>query len=129
MRAAPRGLWLGMILTLGLAKGSFAQKALTWQEVRDRFEMANPSLQAGEVGVEESRAVEITAYLRPNPQFTLLTDGTQIAPYNGVWKPLAGTMLSTTVSYLHERNHKRELRQESAQGATRIAVSQQADLE
>jgi cobalt-zinc-cadmium efflux system outer membrane protein len=118
-----------MILTLGLAKGSFAQKALTWQEVRDRFEMANPSLQAGEVGVEESRAVEITAYLRPNPQFTLLTDGTQIAPYNGVWKPLAGTMLSTTVSYLHERNHKRELRQESAQGATRIAVSQQADLE
>jgi len=33
------------------------------------------------------------------------------------------------VSYLHERQHKRELRLESAQKATGIAVSGQADLE
>ena len=33
------------------------------------------------------------------------------------------------VSYLHERQHKRELRLESAQKATGIAVSSQADLE
>ena len=31
--------------------------------------------------------------------------------------------------YLHERQHKRELRLESAQGATTIAESQQLDLE
>ncbi len=33
------------------------------------------------------------------------------------------------VNYLHEREHKRELRRESAQEATGIAVSDQADLE
>jgi cobalt-zinc-cadmium efflux system outer membrane protein len=34
-----------------------------------------------------------------------------------------------SVSYLHERNHKRELRLESARKATAITSSQQADLE
>ena len=34
-----------------------------------------------------------------------------------------------TVNYLHERQHKRELRLESAQQETGIAVSDQADLE
>ena len=34
-----------------------------------------------------------------------------------------------SASYLHERQHKRELRLESAQKATGIAESQQADLE
>jgi cobalt-zinc-cadmium efflux system outer membrane protein len=34
-----------------------------------------------------------------------------------------------SVTYLHERQHKRELRLESAQGATKIAVSSQADLD
>jgi cobalt-zinc-cadmium efflux system outer membrane protein len=36
---------------------------------------------------------------------------------------------SATVNYLHERQHKRELRRDSAQDATKIAVSGQADLE
>jgi len=36
---------------------------------------------------------------------------------------------SGTVTYLHEREHKRELRRDSAQQATGIAVSQQSDLE
>src|ERR1700688_3508653 len=109
--------------------GVFAQQALTWQEVRDRFESANPSLRAGRIGVDESRAQEISAYLRPNPNLALATDGTQIAPYKGVWQPLTGTMVSTNFSYLHERQRKRELRLESAQDATKIATSGQTDLE
>jgi len=106
-----------------------AQKVMTWQEVRDRFEAANPSLRAGQIGVDESRAQEISAYLRPNPNLTLATDGTQIAPYKGVWRPLAGTMVSTNFSYLHERQRKRELRLESAQDSTKIAVFGESDLE
>jgi cobalt-zinc-cadmium efflux system outer membrane protein len=106
-----------------------AQQPLTWQSVRDRFEANNPTLLADRVNVDESKAQEITAYLRPNPQFTLSTDGTQIAPYQSVWKPFAGTMLSTNFSYLHERDHKRELRLESAQKTTGIASSTHADLE
>ncbi len=106
-----------------------APTPLTWEQVRQRFEQNNPTLLAGKLGIDESKAQEITAYLRPNPGFTVLKDGTQIAPYQGVWQPTAGTMLSTSLSYLHERQHKRELRQESAQKATGIAISGQADLE
>ena len=39
-----------------LANAAQAQRALTWQEIRDKFEAANPSLQAGQIGVDESRA-------------------------------------------------------------------------
>ncbi len=122
-------LCVGLFATAVLAESGFAQKPLTWQEVRDKFEAANPTLRAGQIGLDESKAQEITAFLRPNPNFTLSTDGTQIAPYKGVWQPLTGTQFSTNFSYLHERQRKRELRQESAQKGTGIATSGQADLE
>ena len=112
-----------------LAQSAAPPRAITWREAQDRFRANNPSLLAGQVAVEEARADEITAYLRPNPDFTLLTDGTQIAPSQGVWRPFAGTMFSTNLSYLHEREHKRELRLTSAQKATTVAMSAQTDLE
>jgi cobalt-zinc-cadmium efflux system outer membrane protein len=111
-----------------LAGSAFAQKALTWEEIRAKFEAANPTLRAGQIGIDESKAQEITAYLRPNPGLTVSTDGTQIAPYKGVWQPFTGTQFGGNLSYLHERQHKRELRLESAQKATGVAGSQQADL-
>src|ERR1700736_777086 len=75
-------------LAFVLAESGFAQTPLTWQEVRDKFEAANPTLRAGQIGIDESKAQEITAYLRPNPNFSLLTDGTQAAPFQGTWRPL-----------------------------------------
>jgi outer membrane protein, heavy metal efflux system len=75
------------------------------------------------------QAEEITAYLRPNPQLTLSTDGTQLAPNHGVWQPVSGTFYSPNFSYLHERDHKRELRLETAKEGTQIAGSQHQDLE
>ncbi|HKE09573.1 MAG TPA: TolC family protein [Candidatus Acidoferrum sp.] len=120
---------LAAILVVGLAGRACAQKAWTWDEVRARFEANNPTLHAGQLGVAESKANEITAYLRPNPSLALAADGTQIAPHNGVWKPFSGTFESATVSYLHERRHKRELRRDSTQEATGIAISEQSDLE
>lgn len=127
-RILRKGLCLGLLLNLVVTASAFAQKALTWQEVRARFEALNPTLRASLIGIDESRASEISAFLRPNPDFTLSTDGTQIAPNNGVWQPFRGTLLTPTLSYLHERRHKRELRLQSAQKATGIAVSSQADL-
>jgi cobalt-zinc-cadmium efflux system outer membrane protein len=129
MKGLSKRLCLASMVTALLAPSCLAQKALTWQEVRDKFEAANPSLRAGQIGVDESRANEITAYLRPNPNLTLSTDGTQIAPYKGVWQPLTGTQFSANFSYLHERQHKREFRLDSAKEATGIAVSSQSDLE
>jgi cobalt-zinc-cadmium efflux system outer membrane protein len=111
-----------------LAGNALAQKALTWEEIRAKFEAANPTLRAGQIGINESKAQEITAYLRPNPALTVSTDGTQVAPYKGVWQPFTGTQFGGNLSYLLERQHKRELRLESAQKATGVAGSQQLDL-
>jgi outer membrane protein, heavy metal efflux system len=116
---------LGMALA---AQCALAQKALTWQEVRDKFQAANPSLQAGQIGIDESKASETTAYLRPNPTLALLAD--QIDPFPGgpAHGPFAFVLPSATLTYLHERQHKRELRLDSAKAATGIAISNQADL-
>ncbi len=106
-----------------------AQQALTWEEVKAKFEASNPALRADEINVEEMKAEEITAFLRPNPQFTFSTDGTQLVRHNGVWQPLAGTQYQPNFSYLHERERKRELRLESAKEGTQITASQHEDLE
>src|ERR1700732_3303115 len=121
-------LWLWLWIIFAAASGR-AQQALTWEQVRARFEQSNPTLLADKLSVDESRAQEITAFLRPNPTFTLSADGTQIAPEKGVWRPFAGTFESPSISYLHERQHKRELRLESAKKGTLIAESSHADLE
>ena len=118
-----------LFLLLGCGLEAGAQQALTWDQVRTRFETTNPTLLADKLNIDGSKAQEITAFLRPNPQFTLSADGTQIAPNQGVWKPFAGTFETPSLSYLHERQHKRELRRESQQKATLIAESTHADLE
>jgi cobalt-zinc-cadmium efflux system outer membrane protein len=101
----------------------------TWEQVKDRFELNNPTLLADKLNIDESRAQQITAFLRPNPTFTLSLDGTQITPDKGVWRPFAGTSESPGISYLHERQHKRELRLDSAQKGTLIAESNHADMQ
>jgi cobalt-zinc-cadmium efflux system outer membrane protein len=120
---------LSTLLTLVLVPGARAQQALTWEQVKARFETVNPALKADADNVDEMKAEEITAFLRPNPQFTLSVDGTQPAPHNGVWTPFKGTSEQPNFSYLHEREHKRELRLQSAQEGTRITQSQHEDLE
>ena len=113
--------------TLAVVNAAAAQTGLTWDDVKQRFIAGNPTLLAGQINIDESRLSEITAYLRPNPDFSLSVDGTQLTPYQGVYSPFAGTQFSPGISYLHERQHKRELRLESAQKATGIATLQQAD--
>jgi len=123
-------LWLGT--ASGLAQtppGQPPPQPLTWQNVRDRLEASNPTLLADKLNIDESKAEQITAYLRPNPTFNLTLDGTQIAPDKGEWRPFAGTFESPGLSYLHERRHKRELRLESAKKGTVITEYTHADLE
>jgi outer membrane protein, heavy metal efflux system len=108
---------------------AFGQTALTWQQVKEKFEAANPTLKAAKLNIDESRAEEITAYLRPNPDFTFTADGFQISPNQGVWQPLSGIFETPGVSYLHERRHKRELRRDSAKESTAVAESTYLDQE
>lgn len=129
MRELSNRLILAILLLLSSASRALAQQAFTWEQVRQRFEQNNPTLLAGKLNIEESKAQEISAYLRPNPSLTLLAD--QIDPFPGgpAHGALAYLLPSATLNYLHERAHKRELRLESAQGATAIAESSQTDLE
>jgi outer membrane protein, heavy metal efflux system len=123
------------LATLSMGSG-LSQGALTWSELRNRFEATNPTMIAGRIGIDESRAAEITAYLRPNPNVTGTFD--QINPFttqpspNGSgnsYNPFAFALPSGSIDYLHERQHKRKLRRDSAQQATAIADSQLADQE
>src|SRR5579863_9954226 len=124
-----RAIGSGLVVAAILAGSCMAQTALTWPQVQERFHSANRTLQAGQIGVDESRASEITAFLRPNPTLSILND--QIDPFNGgpSHGPFAYLLSTGSVSYLYEREHKRNLRLESAQDATKIAVSSQADLD
>ena len=116
-------------LVMGFTPDMGAQQALSWDQVKAKFEQVNPALKADADNVDEMKAEEITAFLRPNPQLTVLADGTQIARHDGVWQPFKGTYEQPSFSYLHERQHKRELRLESAQEGTRITQSQHEDLD
>ena len=117
----------GFLLVCGLP--ARAQQVLTWDQAKAKFEAVNPVLKADAANVDEMKAEEITAFLRPNPQLTLSEDGLQIARHNGVWAPLSGAQYQPNFSYLHERQHKRELRLESAKEGTEITESQHVDLE
>jgi outer membrane protein, heavy metal efflux system len=127
---------LGLLMTIGLTHNVLAQTTFTWQQIKDKFETTNPTLQAAQLNIDESKAAEITANLRPNPEVTGSID--QINPFstqpsaagegNG-YRPFAFAFPSGSVSYLHERQHKRELRLESAKKSTDIASSAYRDQE
>jgi cobalt-zinc-cadmium efflux system outer membrane protein len=122
-------LQAGAISAQEASSAPASPNALTWEQVKARFEAANPQLKADALNVEETRAQEITAFLRPNPQFSFSEDGAQLAPHNGVWQPLNGVQEQSNLSYLIEREHKRQLRLQAARDATHVAESQHADLE
>jgi outer membrane protein, heavy metal efflux system len=106
-----------------------ALTALTWEQVKAKFEAANPTLKANQANIDESKAEEVTAFLRPNPSVSLAADGTQITPIEGVLQPIKGTTITPGVSYLHERQHKRELRLDSQKETTAVAESTYTDQE
>jgi len=124
-----------LLLMATLGAPAFAQP-FTWEQIRDRFQTNNPTLRAAAIGIDESRAQEITAYLRPNPDLTAGVDqinpfSTQSPPSGGpsVYSPFAFAFPTASISYLHERQHKRELRRESQQKETEITIAQYADQE
>ncbi len=117
-----------VLLIACLSSAASAQQGYTWEQIRERFRAANPTLNAARLNVDEARAQEITAFLRPNPEASFLAD--QFEPFNtNPYRPLANVLTGGSVTYLHERNHKRELRLESARAATAITSSQREDLE
>lgn len=129
---APGGrLLASLVLVAFIRNVSVGQqpKVFTWDQVKEEFEFNNTTLLAAKLNIDELKAEEITAHLRPNPDFTLTADGTQITPSRGVWQPFSGTFISPGISYLFERRNKRNLRFEVAKEGTAIGTAQQFDTE
>ncbi len=129
-----RLLWrscIGCVLVSSVAASAAGQTVLTWPEVRAKFEATNPTLQADRIGIDELRASEATAFLRPNPQLSATLD--QIGHTEPASGASGGFFAAANpifaASYLHERQQKQELRRGSAQSGTSVAVSAHADLE
>jgi cobalt-zinc-cadmium efflux system outer membrane protein len=112
-----------------LATNLCAQTAFTWQQIVQKFETTNPTMKANQLNIDESRAAEITAYLRPNPDFSVSADGFQVHSTNGIYRPFSGVVIVPGVSYLHEREGKRELRRDQAKESTAIAETTFLDQE
>ena len=58
-----------VLMTACLTAAAHGQQSFTWEQIRDKFLTTNPTLQAQAQSIESSHANEITAGLRPNPQF------------------------------------------------------------
>ena len=98
-RLLPRRTCSAILVAGFLTAVARAQSPFTWQQIKDKFEAANPTLKAAQLNIEESHAAEVTAYLRPNPEFTGTLD--QLNPLttisspvsgNSVYRPLANTL-------------------------------------
>lgn len=110
-----------------VAQPAAAQQPLTWEQIQQKFDGANPTLRAGQLNIDESVANEITAFLRPNPDLSFSLD--QFNPFTpNPYRPFANLQPGFGASYLYERLHKRDLRKESAEKGTLIARSTQDDL-
>jgi cobalt-zinc-cadmium efflux system outer membrane protein len=131
MQRLLRRLSMGFLFAGCFAEALLAQKTMTWQQAREEFERSNPTLQAARIGIDESRAEEVTAYFRPNPDLTVSLDQINLFAKNPIdkYSPFSQALPFVSASYLHERQHKRELRLESAQKGTAVAQSQLADQE
>src|SRR5438093_5860587 len=119
---------LGSLALLVSGPVLFAQQPLTWSEVQARFLARNPNLAAGALNIESSKANEVTAGLRPNPQISLTSDQFQLFPSGVPFRPLANAQFFPSITHLVERGHKRELRVQSARLATTQSESDHRDL-
>lgn len=117
-----------ILIAGALAIPLHAQTAFSWRQIVQKFEATNPTLKANKLNIDESRAAEVTAYLRPNPDFSVTADGFQVSP-GAAYRPVSGVVITPGISYLHEREHKRELRRDQAKENTAIAETTYLDQE
>ncbi|MDE1156087.1 MAG: TolC family protein [Acidobacteriaceae bacterium] len=136
-RAARTSAVMGLFLLAGSTLLADAQQQqMTWDQVKAQFEADNPALKADADNVAELKAAEVTAHLRPNPTLSMTLD--QTYPFathydpniqTSRFRPLSDSLTTGYISYLHERDGKRNLRLQSAQEGTRVGQSQHEDLE
>jgi cobalt-zinc-cadmium efflux system outer membrane protein len=91
------------------------QPGFTWEQIRDKFLSTNPTLRAQEQSIESNRASEVTAGLRPNPQFQNDTTSATLGIYQEFEiagkRParIASARLATSISRSDFENARRIL--------------------
>jgi outer membrane protein, heavy metal efflux system len=104
---------------------------LTMAEAVDLAVQRNQAMRAQRLGVDQSKANEITAGLKPNLVFTSLNQGFPVfTPSQLTWDYVANSQTFTQgVSYLFERGGKRDKRIQVAQDTTDLTARTVADAE
>ncbi len=107
---------------------ALAQTPLTWDQVKTRFEAANPTLRAGQLNIAESKTLETTAYLKPNPNMGFAwTSSSSSMPTPTV--RLASCFPSSASIICTSASTSANCASKARKKATAIAESQQLDLE
>lgn len=107
----------------GAPPAALATSPLTLGQVLDIARAKNPSLLSAEQHVDATRAAEITAGLRQNPNFTLSGANTTLPANN----PSSPYTYIGNVSRLFERGQKRRWRLDAARSTTDVTRSQYND--
>jgi cobalt-zinc-cadmium efflux system outer membrane protein len=113
----------------GLSPGPLPR--VTMEQAVDLALQRNQAIRAERLNVDQSKANEITASLRPNLVFTSLNQGfPAFNPSQLTWDYVANSQTFTqSVSYLFERGGKRDKRIQVAQDATDLTARTVADAE
>lgn len=119
------GFPLIVLCAVGIARGQTTSAPLTLQQAIDIARAKNPNLLSGQQHVIATKANEITAGLRQNPNFTL--SGADVSlPANNPSSPYTYV---GNVNRLFERGQKRRWRLDIARGTTDVTQSQYKDTE
>ena len=118
-------LLLTAVSVFAAAYGQTASAPLTLQQVIDIARAKNPSLLSGQQHVIATKANEITAGLRQNPNFTLSGADVSLPADN----PSSPYTYTGNVSRLFERGQKRRWRLDIAHATTDVTQSQYKDTE
>ena len=120
--------WRIAIGTFLLAFPAFAQEKLISKEDAVRIALAyNQSLRANRFNIDQSKAGEITAGLKPNPSLNLSVDALPILQPQTI--RLDTQIYSAGLSYTVERGGKREKRVVVAKDNTKMAAQNVTDNE
>ena len=119
------GFPLIVLCAVGIARGQTTSTPLTLQQTIVIARAKNPNLLSGQQHVIATKANEITAGLRQNPNFTLSGANVSLPANN----PSSPYTYVGNVNRLFERGEKRRWRLDIARGTTDVTQSQYKDTE
>ncbi len=119
------GACVVLLLAMQAAGAQINSPSLTLQQAIALARANNPTLLAARRNLDSTRAEEITAGLRQNPNFTFSGSNVTL-PANNPASPYSYT---GDISRLFERGQKRRWRLDSARATTTVTESQYHDLE